>query len=392
MVAVLEEARGLGQLHKQGWRPKRTVTYCAWDGEEPGLLGSVEWVETHIADLQQHAVAYINSDSNERGFFHASGSHDLEKFINDVARDVRDPEKDMSIWERDHLVRLFKAKTADERAEIRKRTESRIKALGDGSDYTAFLDHAGIPALNIGFDGEEDGDQYHSIYDDFYWYTRFMDPDFAYGKALAQTGGTAIMRLANADIIPFEYNGEADTIATYVSNLEKILQDKQDQIAEQNLELKEGVFNAISDPRKPLVPPPAETAPLFMNFSALKNGVEQIKSSAQKYEALFDKWQASGRPLTPESLKFLNADLINIQRASLNDKGLPERPWFKNQIYAPGAYTGYGAKPIAAVREYMDEKKWPQADAQVPMVAGVMQQIAAAIQKATEDLQRGMEQ
>ena len=392
MVAVLEEARVLGQLHQQGWRPKRTIIYCAWDGEEPGLLGSVEWVETHVADLQKHAVAYINSDSNERGYFHASGSHDLERFINDVARDVRDPEKDMSIWERDHLVRLFKAKTADERAEIRKRTESRIKALGDGSDYTAFLDHAGIPALNIGFDGEEDGDQYHSIYDDFYWYTRFMDPEFTYGKALAQTGGTAMMRLANADVIPFEYNGEADTIADYVGNLEKILQDKQDQIAEQNLELKEGVFNAISDPRKPLVPPPSETVPPFMNFSALKNGVEQIRTSAQKYEMLFDKWRASGRALTPESLKLLNADLMNIQRASLNDKGLPERPWFKNQIYAPGAYTGYGAKPIAAVREYMDEKRWSQADAQIPMVAGVMQQIAAAIQKATEDLQRGMQQ
>jgi N-acetylated-alpha-linked acidic dipeptidase len=388
MVAVLEEARVLAQLHKQGWNPKRTIIFCAWDGEEPGLLGSVEFVETHLADLQKYAVAYINSDSNERGFLHASGSHDLEKFINDVARDVRDPEKDMSLWQRDHLVRLFKAKNADERAELRKRTESRIKALGDGSDYTAFLDHAGIPALNIGFDGEEEGDQYHSIYDDFYWYTRFMDPDFAYGRALAQTGGTAVMRIADADVIPFEYNGQAETIATYVANLEKLLKDKQDEIAERNLELKEGVFNAIADPRKTSVPPPAQSEPPFMNFSALKNGLEQIKSSAQQYQALFDKWQASGEPLSPESAALLNTDLMNVQRAFLNEKGLPERPWFKNQIYAPGAYTGYGAKPIAAVREYMDENKWSEANAQIPMVAEVMRQIAASIQKAAEDLRR----
>ena len=391
MVAVLEEARMLGRLHEQGWTPRRTIIYCAWDGEEPGLLGSVEWVETHVADLQKHAVAYVNSDSNERGIFHASGSHDLERFINDVTRDIRDPEKDMSVWQRARLVSLFKAKNADERAEIRKRTQSRIKALGDGSDYTAFLDHAGIPALNIGFDGEEDGDQYHSIYDDFAWFVRFMDPGFVYGKVLTQTGGTAVMRLANADVIPYEYNGEADTIATYVSNLEKLLKDKQDEIAERNLELKEGVYEAISDPSKPSVPPASESDPPFMNFSALKNGVEQIKAAAQQYETNFQKWQAGGQPLSPESLTLLNADLMNIQRAFLSEKGLPERPWFKNQIYAPGAYTGYGAKPIAAVREYMDEKKWQQADSEIPMVAGVMQQIASSIQKAAEDLQRGME-
>src|SRR5581483_3938160 len=388
MVAVLEEARMLGQLHKQGWNPKRTIIYCAWDGEEPGLLGSVEWVEAHRADLQKHAVAYINSDSNERGFFHASGSHDLEKFINDVTRDVRDPEKSMSVWQRAHLLRISKAKNAEERNEIRKRTELRISALGDGSDYTAFLDHAGVPALNIGFDGEEDGDQYHSIYDDFYWYTRFMDPDFAYGRALAQTGGTAVMRLAGAELIPFEYNGEADSIGRYVNDLEKLLKDKQDEISERNLELKEGVFAAIADPRKTSVPPTAEPMPPFMNFAALKNGLELIKSSAQRYQATFDKWQSGGHALPAESLKAVNADLMNVQRAFLNEKGLPERSWFKNQIYAPGAYTGYGAKPIAAVREYMDEKKWSEADAQIPMVAAVMQQIANSIERATEDLEK----
>lgn len=391
MVAVLEEARMLGELHKQGWNPKRTIIYCAWDGEEPGLLGSVEWVESHIDELQKHAVAYINSDSNERGFFHASGSHDLEKFINDVIRDIHDPEKDMSVWQRAHLLKISKAKNVEERGEIRKRIDLHIGALGDGSDYTAFLDHAGISALNIGFDGEEDGDQYHSIYDDFYWYSRFMDPDFAYERALAQTGGTAIMRLADSKVIPFEYADEAETISKYVSDLEKLLKDKQDEISERNLELKEGVFTAISDPHKPSTPPPSETVPPFMNFAPLKNGVELIKASAQRYQAAFGRWQAAGSPGTAQSVTRLNLDLMQVQRAFLTEQGLPERPWFKNQIYAPGAYTGYGAKPIAAVREYMDAKKWTEADSQIPMAAAVMQHIAESIQKATNDLDQVVE-
>ena len=391
MVAVLEEARMLGELHKQGWNPKRTIIYCAWDGEEPGLLGSVEWVETHIDELQKHAVAYINSDSNERGFFHASGSHDLEKFINEVIRDIHDPEKEMSVWQRAHLLKIAKAKNVEERTEIRKRIDLHIGALGDGSDYTAFLDHAGISALNIGFDGEEEGDQYHSIYDDFYWYSRFMDPDFTYERALAQTGGTAIMRLADSKVIPFEYAAEAETISKYVSDLEKLLKDKQDEISERNLELKEGVFTAISDPHKPSTPPPSETVPPFMNFAPLKNGVELIKASAQRYQAAFGRWQAAGSPGTAQSVTRLNLDLMQVQRAFLNERGLPERPWFKNQIYAPGAYTGYGAKPIAAVREYMDAKKWGEADSQIPMAAAVMQHIAESIQKATNDLDQAVE-
>ncbi len=392
MVAVLEEARMLGELHKQGWQPKRTIIYCAWDGEEPGLLGSVEWVETHTQELQKNAVAYINSDSNERGFFRASGSHDLEKFINDVARDIRDPEKDMSVWQRAHLLTLSKAKNAEERADIRKRVDLHIGALGDGSDYTAFLDHAGISALNIGFYGEEDGDQYHSIYDDFYWYSRFMDPDFTFGRALAQTGGTAVMRLANAEVIPFEYRNEAETIAKYEGDLEKLLKDKQDEITERNLELKEGVFTAIADPRKTSVPPPAETVPPFMNFAPLKNEVELLKAGAEHYEAALGKWEKSSTPVSQAAINQLNTDLMRVQRAFLSERGLPERPWFKNQIYAPGAYTGYGAKPIAAVREYMDQDKWSEADNQIPMVAAVMQKITEAIQKCAADLENAGQQ
>ena len=388
MVAVLEEARMLGDLHKQGWNPKRTIIYCAWDGEEPGLLGSTEWVETHMADLQKHAVAYINSDSNGRGYLRVSGSHDLEKFINDVGREINDPEKNISVWQRAHLLRIARAANPEERAEIRKRVDLRINALGDGSDYTAFLDHAGVSALNIGYGGENDADQYHSIYDDFYWYTHFVDTDFSYGRALAQTGGTAIMRLADSDILPYEFNASADTIARYVKELEKLLKDKQDEANERNLELEEGVFAATSDPKKTSVPPPHEEVAPYMNFAPLKNGLELIRRSAEHYQAEYKKWQESGVTPSQQALDTLNFDLLRIQKAFLTDRGLPERPWFKHQVYAPGAYTGYGAKPIAAVREYMDQKKWREADAEVPGVGKVLETVSTSIDRAADDLDK----
>ena len=388
MVTVMEEARMLGELHKQGWSPKRTIILCAWDGEEPGLLGSTEWVETHGDELKKHAVAYINTDGNGRGFLYAGGTHDLQHFINDVAREVQDPEKHITVLQRARLRQIGHAANAEERGEIRKESDMRIGALGDGSDFTAFQDHDGISTLNIGYGGENDADSYHSIYDDFAWYTRFVDTDFVYGRALAQTGGTAVMRLADADLLPYEYNGEAETIGRYVKELEKLLKDKQDEITERNLELKEGVFSAMADPRKTSVPPPAKEVPPFMNFAPLKNGVEAMKQSAERYEAAFARWQASGSTLPAQTETALNEELIQIPRAFLTEKGLPERPWFKNQIYAPGAYTGYGAKPIAAVREYMDQEKWKEADAQVPMVGEVLDNVAAAIGKAADDLEK----
>jgi N-acetylated-alpha-linked acidic dipeptidase len=392
MVTVLEEARALGELHKQGWNPKRTIIFCAWDGEEPGLLGSTEWVETHRDELQKRAVAYINSDSNDRGFFEAGGTHDLQHLINDVTRDIQDPEKLISVQQRARLQRIARARNAEERAETRKSDDVRIRALGDSSDFTAFINYAGISALNIGYGGEDDADAYHSIYDDFYWYTKYVDTDFSYGRALAQTGGTAVMRLADAGVIPYEYNAEAETIGRYVTDLEKLLKDKQDEITERNLELQEGVFTATADPRKTSVPPPAKAVPPFMNFAPLKNGVEAIKKSAERYQAAFTKWQTAGSDLPARTAAALNADLIQIQRTFLTEKGLPERPWFKHQVYAPGAYNSYGAKPIAAVREYMDQEKWKEADAQIPMVGQVLENVAVAIGKAADDLEKAIAQ
>lgn len=393
LAPMLEEARVMGELHRRGWTPKRTIIYCAWDGEEPGLLGSVEWVETHLDELQKHAVAYINSDTNERGFMLPEGTQDLQNFISGVARDVQDPETHMSVYERSHLYSIAEAKDAEERSDLRKRNDLLVTALGDGSDYTAFQDFAGISTLSVEFGDEDDGDQYHSVYDDFHWYTEFVDKDFAYGRALAQTAGTAIMRLADADLIPVDFSPQADAIEKYENDLEKLLKDKQDEFTERNLELKEGVFKATNDPHRPLLPPHAETVPPFIDFAPMKNAIVLLKKSAERYSLALSAYKAKGSAaLSAQSLASINADLLRVPRLFLNQKGLPERPWFKNQIYAPGAYTGYGAKPVAAVREYMDEKKWTEAEGQVPQVAQVIDNVAAGIDRAAQDLESAVTQ
>jgi N-acetylated-alpha-linked acidic dipeptidase len=245
--------------------------------------------------------------------------------------------------------------------------------------------------LNVEFGEEDDGTQYHSIYDDFYWYTHFVDTDFAYGRALSQTAGTAIMRLADAELIPVDYAPQAEAIQKYLSELEKLLKDKQDEFTERNLELEEGVFKATVDPHRPLLPPPAESVPPYINFAPMKNAISLLKKSADHYSRALADFESKGSPaLSAQSLTLINADLMHVSRLFLNQAGLPERPWFKNQIYAPGAYTGYDAKPIAAVREYMDEKKWHEAEAQVPQVAKVIEKVAAGIDKAADDFESEM--
>ena len=264
----------------------------------------------------------------------------------------------------------------------------KLYALGDGSDFTAFQDFVGISTLSIEFGGEDDGDQYHSIYDDFYWYTHFADTDFAYGRAEAQTVGTMIMRLADADLIPMNYSPQAEAIGKYEEDLEKLLKGKQDEFKERNLKLQEGVFAATADPRKTSVPPPPEVVPPYMNFAPMKNAIDLLKNNSERYSKILSDWRSKGSPaISAEALRAVNADVTKISRSFLNEKGLPGRPWFKNQVYAPGAYTGYGAKPIAAVREYMDEKKWTEADRQVPQVAEIITRVAAGINQAADDLE-----
>jgi N-acetylated-alpha-linked acidic dipeptidase len=386
-IAILEEARSLGELLKSGWKPKRTIIYCAWDGEEPGLLGSTEWAEQHYDELRAHAVAYINSDASGRGYLAIEGSHTLEKFSNDVARDISDPETKLSAWKRHQLREIANAKTPEQREEIRKRADLRVPALGSGSDYTAFLQHDGVASLNIGFGGEDNGGIYHSIYDDFYWYTHFSDTDFVYGRALAQTGGTAVMRLADADLLPFEFADFADTVETYLKELKALSQKMQDDIRERNKEIEEGVFKATDDPRRPLVPPSAEVLPPHLNFSPFENAVDALKRGAGEYRKAFDQANANGgAALASASLTEINKMLIDSERKLTNAEGLPNRPWFKHQLYAPGFYTGYAAKTVPAVREAIEQKQWKQADEGIVVVARVLEAEAALISSAAAKL------
>ena len=387
MVAELEEARGLGELLKAGWKPKRTIIYCAWDGEEPGLLGSTEWAETHYDELRAHAVAYINSDSNGRGYLGIEGSHTLEKFSNDIARDIADPETKLSAWKRNHLNEIAAAKSPEERQKIRERVDGRIEALGSGSDFTAFLQHDGVASLNIGFSGEDGGGIYHSIYDDFYWYTHFSDTDFRYGRALAQTGGTAVMRLADAELLPFEFGNFADTMDTYVKELKTLAQKTQADIQERNREIEEGVFQATDDPKKPLAVPAVETLPPFLNFAPLDNASNALNRSAAEYRKAYEKVNLNGGgTLALASLADVNKLLIESERKLTNAEGLPNRPWFKHQIYAPGFYTGYSVKTMPAVREAIESKQWKLADESIVLVARVLQDEAALISAAASKL------
>ena len=371
LSSMLEEARALGALRKQGWRPRRTIVFCVWDGEEQGLLGSTEWAETHARELTAHAVAYINSDSNGRGFLQAAGSHTLEKFLNGVARDISDPETGLSVWKRLQLLRIA---SPESRADARQRPDLRIGALGSGSDYTVFLDHLGIPALNLGFGGEDGGGVYHSIYDDFYWFTHFGDTDFRYGRALAQTAGTAILRLAGADLLPHSFTNLADTVRRYNDELHKLLKTRQDDVTERNQEIGEGVFAATADPTEKSVPPAREAVPPALDFGPLDKGVEALALSAERYEKAL-----AGAALERVKLGELNRELMECERRLTDASGLRGRPWFKHLIYAPGEYSGYGAKTIPGVREAIEQKRWDDAQAEIGRAARALESEAALI-------------
>ncbi len=388
MVAELEEARALGELVKQGWHPKRTIIYCAWDGEEPGLLGSTEWVEEHDAELQQHAVLYLNSDSSSRGYLNISGAHSLERPVNQVEREIQDPEKNISVWKRAYLRRIGRAGSATDREELRDRADLRIGALGDGSDYTAFLDHAGVAALNMGFGGEAGGGVYHSIYDDFYWYTHFGDPKFVYERALSQMAGTTVMRFADADLLPFDPSGSADTIKRYVTELKTELKKQQEDARERNRQIDEGVFTATADPEKQYVPPPKRPVPPFLNFAPLDNGSEAFARAADRYKKAVARLnENNGAGWQSPALKEINTKLLLTERTFATTDGLKERPWFKHQIYAPGAYTGYGVKTIPAVREAMEENKWKDADEGSVVVGAILMKEASLVDEIAQQLE-----
>ncbi len=390
--AELEEARNLGKLMRQGWRPKRTIIYCAWDGEEEGLLGSTEWAEEHAEELRQHAAIYVNSDDNARGFLDVGGSHTLQKFIDGVAGSVQDPEKNMPVESRLRLYLIQHSSSAEYRTALRHGADVRIGALGSGSDYSSFIDHLGIASLDLTFGGESGGGIYHSIYDDFYWYTHFGDQHFAYGKALAQTAGTAVMRFAGADLLPYDFSDLATTVERYVSQLKNGLANERTQEQEQNMEIKEGVFTATADPEQPFIPRTAQAPPPYLDFAPLENGVAALKQSAQEYAKAFAAAEAGdGASLARASLEKVNMSLIQSERMLTSPQGLPGRPWYQHELYAPGLFTGYAAKALPGVQQEIELKDWKMADQQIQAAGDALEREAQLVRAATTQLEQAIQ-
>jgi N-acetylated-alpha-linked acidic dipeptidase len=386
LAPALEEARALGQLAKQGWRPKRTIVYAAWDGEEAGLIGSTEWVEQHQAELRQKAVVYINSDGNGRGFLQAGGSHTLEHFVNDVARSIEDPETKGTVWQRWQAQQISQG-SADKRSESRTRGDLRINALGSGSDYTPFLQHHGTASLNLSFGGFDDDGIYHSIYDDFYHFKKFSDPGFLYGRALAQFVGTAVLRLADADVLPYEFTGLAETVQSYVRELQSLLKQRQDDVRERNRQISEGVLAAINDPRRPRPIPKVEPVPPALNFAPLENASTALATAASRWHKALETRRVRIAN-DPNALKMLNARLIQSERQFVDELGLPRRPWYRHLLYAPGYYTGYGVKTMPGVREAIEEKRFADVEREVVRLAAALDRETALIEGLMAELER----
>jgi N-acetylated-alpha-linked acidic dipeptidase len=386
MSAELEEARALGQLAKQGWRPQRTIVYAAWDGEEQGLLGSTEWVEQHESELRDKAVVYINTDGNGRGFLNAGGSHALEPLVNAVAKEVEDPETKASVWKR-MQARAIATGPAPARNEARTRADLRINALGSGSDYSAFLQHAGVPTLNLSFGGLDDSDGiYHSIYDDYYHFTKFLDSDFAYGRALAQTVGSLVIRLADAEVLPFQFTSLADTVQTYVTDLQALLKNKQTEVKELNRQIEEGVFTSIADPRRAQRAPVVESVPPSINFAPLENAASALTQAAERYKKSLDDARSH---LMRDTIRTLNKGLMQSEGQLTDAAGLPRRSWYRHLLYAPGFYTGYGVKTMPGVREALEQKDYAEAEREVVRVAEALAretQLIDGLSKTLEQL------
>ena len=363
MVALMEEARAIGVLAKAGWKPKRTIVFAAWDGEEQALLGSTEWVEDHAQAAHRKAVAYINSDMNGRGLLDVGGSHSLERFANEIAQVVTEPKKGGTVGDRLIASAILQG-TPEQRTAMRDTRLFEIDALGSGSDYSPFLQHLGIASLNIGFGGEGAYGQYHSIYDSIAHFERFMDPDYAYGVALAKVGGRTVLRLADADLLPFEFTRAAGRIKSYVADVQKMADTLRTETTEHNRRIDDGVFTLAANPaEKVAAPKKREPVPAF-DFAPLTNAVERLTVAARRYDAKAGRGRRGRRRRPP--IAAANGVLLTAERALTRKEGLPRRPWFRHQIYAPGFYTGYGVKTLPAVREAIEERNFAGSDGADP--------------------------
>jgi N-acetylated-alpha-linked acidic dipeptidase len=368
--ALMAEAKAIGDLLRSGWRPRRTLVYASWDGEEPGLLGSTEWVETHALELKRHAVVYVNSDTNARGFFEADGSHSLQRLVNQVSAGIHDPETDGSVQARQRAkLRVDAYQNPTHNEEVKRLGQAAasaadvpIGALGSGSDFTPFLQHLGIATLDLSYGGEGDTEGiYHSVYDSLDHYLRFGDPGFVYGIAEAQTVGHTVLRIADAEVLPLQFSDAAEAFDGYLHELHKLAYD-QGEHAQILAELRQArAFELASDPTRPVGPPASEADVPYLNFAALDDAMSHMKRSARAYDAALADAAARGATLAAAQRGQLDTLLAGLEQALTSDEGLPGRPWYRHLIYAPGLYTGYGAKTMPGVREAIEQGHWDEA-------------------------------
>jgi N-acetylated-alpha-linked acidic dipeptidase len=384
-TALMEEAKALGALAKTGWRPARTVVYASWDGEEAGLLGSTEWAEAHDKELQKKAVVYINSDGNGRGFLGVESSYSLRALVDGTAADVRDPETGASVRQRGMAAAEVRAAAPDASPEAKAAAKSLRDAgqypvgdMGSGSDYTPFVQHLGVASINIGYGGEaSSGGVYHSAYDTFAHYDRFGDPGFVYGVALAETGGRLVMRAADADLEPFAFANVASTVSTEIDDLEKLASTERERGQTVDRLLDQKAYALAADPTLSWGPPVAlEPAPT-LDFTPLKTAVARLKASAQVYDA------AAAKPEPADRRARVDAILQGTEQALTDSRGLPNRPWYVNLIYAPGVLTGYGAKTLPGVREAIESRRWAEASEYIARTSAALDALSERLDQAT---------
>ncbi|SDB31433.1 N-acetylated-alpha-linked acidic dipeptidase [Flavobacteriaceae bacterium MAR_2010_188] len=371
LVALMEEARVVSELVKKGFKPKRTIKYCAWGAEEPGLIGSTEWVETNEKELKEKAVAYINTDGTGAGFLGVGGSHTLEEFFDQITREVKDPVNDVSVFERRNAVEKFQGKPAW--------NYYNLSALGSGSDYSPFFQHLGISSFNMGFGGESSGGEYHTMYDSYKLYTRFKDPGFVYGATLVKVAGRTTLRLANAEVLPFEFEHFANTVSEYVEELKKMADKMRKDTELANKLVSENLYALVDDPSENLIAPKQKKIVPYFNFAPIENSLADLKRAADA----FDKASKNVKPNEVKDVKKLNSVLKDMEKSLLREKGLPKRPWYKHHIYAPGFYTGYGVKTLPGVREAIEQREFENVDEQVNILATVLKDFTAKIKEAT---------
>ncbi|MDG1708586.1 MAG: transferrin receptor-like dimerization domain-containing protein [Emcibacteraceae bacterium] len=383
LVVQMEEARIIAEYAANtGWQPKRTIVFGAWGAEEQGLIGSVEWVEDNAKELSEKLVAYINTDGNGAGFLGAGGSHTLETFFDQIAHEVTDPIQGMTAAERVRSRNLMSSDPMT-RSRAEKSSHYYLSALGSGSDYSGFFQHLGITSMNIGYGGEFGGGSYHTNYDSYHYYTKFRDPGLHYTKALGAVTGRVVTRLANADVLPFQFGNMARTVSEYADEMVTAMQSTRKDVERHNMLVNNGHYKAAANIREAFQEPTLREEVPYINLSPMQNAVDRLIASGQSFDMAYDAMADGGFGLSNANVDKLDKLMYQIEAKLTRPEGLPRRPWYRHHVYAPGYYTGYGVKTLPGVREGIEEYKWDETQEQMAKLAEVLNAYCDQLDDAT---------